>query len=132
MQKFKMKHLIKVLISLQLANIQELFQYLDSTLTYELKEFQTLDANLQTEFLKSKEYEPTDMVNILVKTDEVKIFDFVIACICATQKISQDEASDLIENTSDLLKKCLEFQKEIIEFQSLVKNETSPNEKATS
>lgn len=134
-QTFKMKHLIKVLLTLQLANISELFNYLENTLIFELKEFQTLNKALQDELLKSKQYEPHEMVNILEKTDEVKLYNFVLACLCATEKLDEEAASELIENSNDLLKKGLEFQKQIIDFQTLginkPKSEESPNTTAT-
>jgi hypothetical protein len=129
--KFKMKHLIGVLKALKLASVQELLKYLNDCFIYELKEFQTLENSIQIELKKTKEYEPHEMVNILVKTDEVKYHEFVIACLVSTKKISEDDASDLIENTTDLYKLGIEFQNEIIAMQSIVTEPADPNEPPT-
>ena len=129
--KFKMKHLIGVLKALKLGSVQDLLKYLDSCFIYELKEFQTLDNSVQIELKKQKEYEPHEMVNILVRTDEVKYYDFVINCLIVTKKISEDEAAEMIENSTNLYKLGIEFQNEIIAMQTIVNEPADPNEPPT-
>jgi hypothetical protein len=129
--KFKMKHLIGVLKALKLGSVQDLLKYLDSCFIYELKEFQTLDSSVQIELKKQKEYEPHEMVNILVRTDEVKYYDFVINCLIVTKKISEDEAAEMIENSTNLYKLGIEFQNEIIAMQTIVNEPADPNEPPT-
>jgi hypothetical protein len=129
--KFKMKHLIGVLKALKLGSVQDLLKYLDSCFIYELKEFQTLDSSVQIELKKQKEYEPHEMVNILVRTDEVKYYDFVINCLIATKKISEDDAAEMIENSTNLYKLGIEFQNEIIAMQTIVNEPADPNEPPT-
>ena len=126
-----MKHLIGVLKSLKLGSVQDLLKYLDSCFIYELKEFQTLDNSVQIELKKQKEYEPHEMVNILVRTDEVKYYDFVINCLIITKKISEDDASEMIENSPNLYKLGIDFQNEIIEMQTIVNEPADPNEPPT-
>jgi hypothetical protein len=129
--KFKMKHLIGVLKALKLGSVQDLLKYLDSCFIYELKEFQTLDNSVQIELKKQKEYEPHEMVNILVRTDEVKYYDFVINCLIATKKISEDDAAEMIENSTNLYKLGIDFQNEIISMQTIVNEPADPNELPT-
>ena len=129
--KFKMKHLIGVLKALKLGSVQDLLKYLDSCFIYELKEFQTLDSSVQIELKKQKEYEPHEMVNILVRTDEVKYYDFVINCLIVTKKISEDEAAEMIENSTNLYKLGIDFQNEIIAMQTIVNEPADPNEPPT-
>ena len=126
--KFKMKHLIGVLKALKLGSVQDLLKYLDSCFIYELKEFQTLDNSVQIELKKQKEYEPHEMVNILVRTDEVKYYDFVINCLIVTKKISEDDAAEMIENSTNLYKLGIDFQNEIIAMQTIVNEPADPNE----
>lgn len=129
--KFKMKHLIGVLKALKLGSVQDLLKYLDSCFIYELKEFQTLDNSVQIELKKQKEYEPHEMVNILVRTDEVKYYDFVINCLIAIKKISEDDAAEMIENSTNLYKLGIDFQNEIIAMQTIVNEPADPNEPPT-
>jgi hypothetical protein len=129
--KFKMKHLIGVLKALKLGSVQDLLKYLDSCFIYELKEFQTLDNSVQIELKKQKEYEPHEMVNILVRTDEVKYYDFVINCLIVTKKISEDDAAEMIENSTNLYKLGIDFQNEIIAMQTIVNEPADPNEPPT-
>jgi hypothetical protein len=129
--KFKMKHLIGVLKALKLGSVQDLLKYLDSCFIYELKEFQTLENSLQIELKKQKEYEPHEMVNILVETDEVKYYDFVINCLIVTKKISEDDAAEMIENSTNLYKLGIDFQNEIIAIQTIVNEPADPNEPPT-
>lgn len=129
--KFKMKHLIGVLKALKLGSVQDLLKYLDSCFIYELNEFQTLDNSVQIELKKQKEYEPHEMVNILVRTDEVKYYDFVINCLIATKKISEDDAAEMIENSTNLYKLGIDFQNEIIAMQTIVNEPADPNEPPT-
>ena len=129
--KFKMKHLIAVLKALKLGSVQDLLKYLDSCFIYELKEFQTLDSSVQIELKKQKEYEPHEMVNILVRTDEVKYYDFVINCLIVTKKISEDDAAEMIENSTNLYKLGIDFQNEIIAMQTIVNEPADPNEPPT-
>jgi hypothetical protein len=129
--KFKMKHLIGVLKALKLGSVQDLLKYLDSCFIYELKEFQTLDSSVQIELKKQKEYEPHEMVNILVRTDEVKYYDFVINCLIVTKKISEDDAAEMIENSTNLYKLGIDFQNEIIAMQTIVNEPADPNEPPT-
>lgn len=129
--KFKMKHLIVVLKALKLGSTQELLTYLSECFVYELKEFQTLDKLTQKELKKAKKYEPHEMVNILAKTDDVKYYEFVIACLISTKGISEDEASDLISNSTNLYELGVKFQNEIIEFQTIMSEPADPNEKLT-
>lgn len=123
-----MKHLIGVLKALKLGSVQDLLKYLDSCFIYELKEFQTLDNSVQIELKKQKEYEPHEMVNILVRTDEVKYYDFVINCLIVTKKISEDDAAEMIENSTNLYKLGIDFQNEIIAMQTIVNEPADPNE----
>lgn len=118
--KFKMKHLIGVLKALKLGSMQDLFTYLSECSIYELKEFSTLSKELQKELKKSKKYEPHEMVNILQKTDDIKMYDFVLACLIETKSITENEASELITSSRNLLELCLKFQNEIIVMQSIV------------
>jgi hypothetical protein len=129
--KFKMKHLIGVLKALKLGSVQDLLKYLDSCFIYELKEFQTLDNSVQIELKKQKEYELHEMVNILVRTDEVKYYDFVINCLIVTKKISEDDAAEMIENSTNLYKLGIDFQNEIIAMQTIVNEPADPNEPPT-
>jgi hypothetical protein len=129
--KFKMKHLIGVLKALKLGSVQDLLKYLDRCFIYELKEFQTLDNSVQIELKKQKEYEPHEMVNILVRTDEVKYYDFVINCLIVTKKISEDDAAEMIENSTNLYKLGIDFQNEIIAMQTIVNEPADPNELPT-
>ena len=129
--KFKMKHLIGVLKALKLGSVQDLLKYLDSCFIYELKEFQTLDNSVQIELKKQKEYEPHEMVNILVRTDEVKYYDFVINCLIVTKKISEDDAAEMIENSTNLYKLGIDFQNEIIAMQTIVNEPADPNQPPT-
>jgi hypothetical protein len=129
--KFKMKHLIGVLKALKLGSVQDLLKYLDSCFIYELKEFQTLDNSVQIELKKQKEYEPHEMVNILVRTDEVKYYDFVINCLIVTKKINEDDAAEMIENSTNLYKLGIDFQNEIIAMQTIVNEPADPNEPPT-
>lgn len=126
-----MKHLIGVLKALKLGSVQDLLKYLDSCFIYELKEFQTLDSSVQIELKKQKEYEPHEMVNILVRTDEVKYYDFVINCLIVTKKISEDDAAEMIENSTNLYKLGIDFQNEIIAMQTIVNEPADPNEPPT-
>ena len=126
-----MKHLIGVLKALKLSSVQDLLKYLDSCFIYELKEFQTLDNSVQIELKKQKEYEPHEMVNILVRTDEVKYYDFVINCLIVTKKISEDDAAEMIENSTNLYKLGIDFQNEIIAMQTIVNEPADPNEPPT-
>lgn len=126
-----MKHLIGVLKALKLGSVQDLLKYLDSCFIYELKEFQTLDNSVQIELKKQKEYEPHEMVNILVRTDEVKYYDFVINCLIVTKKISEDDAAEMIENSTNLYKLGIDFQNEIIAMQTIVNEPADPNEPPT-
>ena len=126
-----MKHLIGVLKALKLGSVQDLLKYLDSCFIYELKEFQTLENSLQIELKKQKEYEPHEMVNILVETDEVKYYDFVINCLIVTKKISEDDAAEMIENSTNLYKLGIDFQNEIIAIQTIVNEPADPNEPPT-
>ncbi len=126
-----MKHLIGVLKALKLGSVQDLLKYLDSCFIYELKEFQTLDNSVQIELKKQKEYEPHEMVNILVRTDEVKYYDFVINCLIVTKKINEDDAAEMIENSTNLYKLGIDFQNEIIAMQTIVNEPADPNEPPT-
>lgn len=129
--KFKMKHLIGVLKALKLGSVQELLTYLNDCFVYEQKEFQTLEKALQKELKKAKKYEPHEMVNILAKTDDVKYYEFVIACLIATKGITESEAEELIGNSTSLYELGIKYQNQIIEFQTIVSEPADPNEPPT-
>ena len=126
-----MKHLMQVLKALNLGSVQDLLKYLTDCFEYEIKDFKDLNEVTKTELLKSKTYDDFEQVSILVKTDDVKYYEFVIQCLIATKNISYDEATDLIENSEGLYKLGVEFQTQIIELQTIVKDPADPNDKAT-
>ena len=129
--KIKMKHLMQVLKTLKLNSVQDLLTYLNDCSIYEKKEFHTLSQELKNEYLKTKNYEDFELVNVLVKSNDINCMDFTIACIMATENITEDEAYSKISNNHELYKLFFDYQNKIVELQTITKDPADPNDKAT-
>jgi hypothetical protein len=104
--KLKMKHLISILKRLNCKSAQDLFKYLSDCIEY-------------------------DEEGKIINSNDVKYYEFVIACLVAEKVITDDEAGELIESAESLVKIGVEYQNQIVALQTLTKSEESPNETTT-